>query len=226
MSGIADLYASLRAETARMLGYDLAALTPPQDVKLGMVAGLRLELDRLTTAQMRGEEIDPRVLVSISELLETALRPPVEARELGGDDTALAKVRALIEGQRLSAQRTIEDLRAEVERLKGELETARFPAAVSPAPAVPIERTTEAPQPAPAPAAAIAKPARATKPAAPAEVRTAESETERLSSREPPRTPASSEGFSKYGEPWRGFVSAGGISAGRGWRRFDPPAGW
>lgn len=218
MSGIADLYASLRSETAKMLGYDLAALTASQDVKLGMVAGLRLELDRLTTAQMRGEGIDPRVLVSISEMLEQALRPPAEVHGPGGDNTALEKVRALIEGQRLSAQRKVDDLQEEVARLKFELETARAPAAVSPVPAVPIGRA-EAPQPAPAPGVSAAEPVRATKsPAKPAV-----SEIERLSSREPPRTPASSEGYSKGLEPWRRTYSTNGTT---GWRRFDPPYNW
>ena len=84
MSDVADVYARLRVETAKMLGLDISALSAADEVKVGKVAGLRLELDRLQSAQMRGEPIDPKQLVSISELLESALRPAEVVATNGG----------------------------------------------------------------------------------------------------------------------------------------------
>lgn len=44
---LANTYARLRASTCAMLGFDAATLSAVQDVRVSMVAGLRLELDRL-----------------------------------------------------------------------------------------------------------------------------------------------------------------------------------
>mgnify|MGYP001163432420 CR=1 FL=1 len=132
MSGIAEVYSRLRIETAKLLAFDINALTPSQEVKLGMVAGLRLELDRLQTAQLRCEAIDLKQLVSISEMLEAALRP-AEVRDLGGEDRgARQKLAALIERHaeegEYEEKRQIAELTAEVERLRAANERLRGPA--------------------------------------------------------------------------------------------------
>lgn len=128
MSGIADV---LRRETSQLLGFgtDTAALTPAQAVRVDRVASLRLEHNRLQEAQLRGEEVDMRQVVEISELLEEALRPPEEVSGPGGYDALRTKFLALVEGlisrRTYEAQRRVTELEGEVERLRGELEETR-----------------------------------------------------------------------------------------------------
>jgi hypothetical protein len=183
MSGIAEVYSRLRIETAKLLVFDIDALTPSQEVKLGMVAGLRLELDRLQTAQLRCEAIDPKQLVSISEMLEAALRP-AEVRDLDGEYRgAREKLAALIERHAEEAEyeerRQIAELTAEVERLRAEnerLRAVRAPAGPNGSAASLAEKSFNAP----------VVPLR------------------------PPRH--RSEGWTDQREEWRGYVSEVGIS--------------
>jgi hypothetical protein len=42
-----------RLRKASQLGFDAGKLTPAQEARVGMVAGLRLEADRLASAQVR-----------------------------------------------------------------------------------------------------------------------------------------------------------------------------
>ena len=106
MSDVADVYARLRVETAKMLGLDISALSAADEVKVGKVAGLRLELDRLQSAQMRGEPIDPKQLVSISELLESALRPAEVVATNGGSraEEAREKLAELLHGAAMAKE--------------------------------------------------------------------------------------------------------------------------
>ena len=98
MSDVADVYARLSSETAKLLGFDVAALSPAQDVRVSMVAGLRLEFDRLQIAQLRGEAIDPKALVAISEQLEAALRP-AEVVERPGPARRIVSCTSCCEGR-------------------------------------------------------------------------------------------------------------------------------
>jgi hypothetical protein len=96
MSGIADVYGDLRRMVAGQLGYDMEKLTPAQGAKLDTVVGLRLEADRIATAQLRGEPIDPKQLLMVGEALESALRPAQLAAN-GGPRDAREKLRELLD---------------------------------------------------------------------------------------------------------------------------------
>ncbi len=69
----AELYARLRTECADLLGFDLAALSPAQTVKLDRVVALRLELDTLQSKQLAAQPIDLPKLLQASEALEKLL---------------------------------------------------------------------------------------------------------------------------------------------------------
>lgn len=95
MSSIADMYGELRQLTVKQLGIEIA--TPADEVKVNRVVALKLELDRLQSMQLRGEAIDARVLVEVSEQLEAALRPAHAAPETRFSSAHQQKLRALIE---------------------------------------------------------------------------------------------------------------------------------
>jgi hypothetical protein len=141
--GTIDVYEKLRRETATLLGFDADTLTPSQDVRVSMVAGLRLELDRLQTLQMRGEAVDAKVLVSVGEQLEAALRPAQSQEARRGQNRA--KLEALINATLAAgdaAEKTrVQELEARVQQLEAELVQARG-GTVSPA-ATPTAPTAE-----------------------------------------------------------------------------------
>jgi hypothetical protein len=60
----------LRKETARMLQYDINALTPAQEVRLSRAVMLRLELDDCATKKLAGQPFDVKAYVVASESLE------------------------------------------------------------------------------------------------------------------------------------------------------------
>jgi hypothetical protein len=99
MSDPAHDYEMLRAETAQMLGIDLAALSPADGLRLDLTALLRLSLDTLQGQALSGREVDLSRLQAcygmLAKLLPAAVEAPPQLRE---DHSARAKVAALIAG--------------------------------------------------------------------------------------------------------------------------------
>jgi hypothetical protein len=84
VTGLADIYARLKEETALLLGLDVeSGLSPADEVKVATTAGLRLELDRLQACQLRGEEIDAKQLLSVGEALQEVLRTAAASPQIG-----------------------------------------------------------------------------------------------------------------------------------------------
>src|SRR5258708_40240618 len=75
MSAAPPVYAQARAETAAMLGYDLASLTAEQATRLDVAAALRLAVDDQSGKLARGETADVTKLLSASEALARLLPP-------------------------------------------------------------------------------------------------------------------------------------------------------
>jgi hypothetical protein len=69
----ATTYDRLRIETAAMLGFDYAALTAAQSVRVDRAAILRLELDDCQTKKLEGQPFDTNKYVATSEALERLL---------------------------------------------------------------------------------------------------------------------------------------------------------
>src|ERR1700722_18786400 len=69
------VFERLRAETCKLLGFNIDALDAWQTAKVDTLSLLRLEQDRQMSAAMRGEAVDPRQIAAIGEQLERALRP-------------------------------------------------------------------------------------------------------------------------------------------------------
>lgn len=144
---------NLRRETALLLGFpDVEALTPSQSVRVDMVAGLRLEHDRLQAMTLRGEAIDARQFVAVSEQLEAALRPTEPAPVAAGRSEVRERLKAIIDATILAGppqdQPSRAELEAEIERLREEL--ARAQAGAVPAVTMPSADIVPL-RPAPAP---------------------------------------------------------------------------
>jgi hypothetical protein len=75
MSAAPPVYAQARAETAAMLGYDLANLSAEQATRLDVAAALRLAVDDQSGKLARGETADVTKLLSASEALARLLPP-------------------------------------------------------------------------------------------------------------------------------------------------------
>jgi hypothetical protein len=69
----AAMHEQNRREMALMLGYDYANLTAAQSVRLDRAATLRLQLDDIQSAQLRGEQIDMSRFTIASKELEVML---------------------------------------------------------------------------------------------------------------------------------------------------------
>ncbi len=145
-----ELYQQLRGSIAELLGLDVTKLTASQDVQVSTIASLRLELDRLQTAQLRGEPSDARALLSVGEALQDALRPaeaPLRLKERG---EARAKLRALIDATLTAREEAeasrIEQLEAENAELREQLAQASAvsPPAADPTPPVAAPAVPEA----------------------------------------------------------------------------------
>jgi hypothetical protein len=98
----AGLYARLRAETARMLGFDNpASLSLVQGLQLDLTALLRLTLDGLQGQALAGQEIDLGRLQSafgmLQKLLPAAAAPAPVAPDTEGH-AVRARFAELIEG--------------------------------------------------------------------------------------------------------------------------------
>jgi hypothetical protein len=122
----ADLFKSLRQSTARMLSYDMAALSPLQALRLDMVCSLRLEIDRVQGGQLRGEPADLRALTTASEALANLIRPEFVSTEdkRREDEAARAKLGAILHGIIHQRDHEREPI---IERLNAALDGGRLP---------------------------------------------------------------------------------------------------
>jgi hypothetical protein len=138
------VYQQARAETAAMLGYDLASLTAEQATRLDVAAALRLAVDDQSGKLARGETTDVTKLLSASEALARLLPPlrePPPANRVDPRkimlDTYMAMRRR---GELADPTSTYEGMKAEVERLQAENEqlkaqlAERYAASVPPPP--------------------------------------------------------------------------------------------
>jgi hypothetical protein len=142
----------LRSQTCALLGLDPNALSLAQQLRVNRASALRLQIDDLEAAQLRGQSIDINKLVEASEALERLVggNPEAAARP----DFSGAKELAQLFAQRAAAVERRE--RVELTRLAAEnarlLEentrlTAKLNAAPQPAPpnnVVPIDGTARA----------------------------------------------------------------------------------
>jgi hypothetical protein len=126
----ATTYAKTRAELASLFGWNASALTPEQALRLDCATALRLGLDALQGALIRGETIDTAKMLTTSEALSRLLpaavlaAPPEERRA-----DPRAALLALILEQRERAgvpsegttQALINAQAAEINRLKARL---------------------------------------------------------------------------------------------------------
>jgi hypothetical protein len=165
MSDPARDYEALRAETARMLGLDLAAdLSPADGLRLDLCALLRLSLDALQGAALAGREVDLGKLQTCYAMLQKLLPQSVAAPLLREDHTARRRLAALwdsiAEVQDLDRDEKVTALEAEIAQLNqviaeknstiAALGGATVAAAASPAPAPsPTQTSSQPPLPAP-----------------------------------------------------------------------------
>jgi hypothetical protein len=95
----ARIYEALRVETARMLGLELADLSPADGLRLDLTSLLRLSLDSLQGVALSGKEVDLSRLQAcygmLAKLLPAAVEAPPQLRE---DHSVRAKVTALLNG--------------------------------------------------------------------------------------------------------------------------------
>ena len=71
----AVLFAKLRNETCKLLGYNADNLSALEGLRVDLVCSLRLEVDRQQSLQLAGQAADLRVLTSATEALENLLKP-------------------------------------------------------------------------------------------------------------------------------------------------------
>jgi hypothetical protein len=70
MSNFGPMFERVRAETAKMLGYNLDQLGLVQSVRLDRAIALRIEIDRVQAQQAQDQPIDIGRLSAASEQLE------------------------------------------------------------------------------------------------------------------------------------------------------------
>jgi hypothetical protein len=135
-------YAKARAETAALLNYDIACLTPDQSLRLDCAVALRLALDDLQGRVVRGESVDVGRMLVASEALARLLPPAVLAtppsEEHGDPRVKMFEIymemreRGEIALKALPPegghQHRIDELEAENERLKARLAGGLAPA--------------------------------------------------------------------------------------------------
>jgi hypothetical protein len=126
MSAAPPVYAQARAETAAMLGYDLANLTAEQATRLDVAAALRLAVDDQSGKLARGETADVTRLLSASEALAKLLpplrEPPPAANRVDPRQIMLDTYMGMRKrGELADPCSTYEGMKAEVERLRAEI---------------------------------------------------------------------------------------------------------
>jgi hypothetical protein len=149
MTSDAELYRRLRHETASLLGFDVASLTPAQSIKTDLVSSLRLALDTLTAAQLAGEHVDTVKLLSAAEALERLLPSLVAVEQEAEDQSAQAALLDVIAGYDKAATDEKEDRIAILEAALADRDRqiaalsgtpAETPPAPAPSPTVKPER--------------------------------------------------------------------------------------
>jgi hypothetical protein len=165
MSALQNLYQKARAETAKILGYKLARLTPEQTMRLDCVVALRLALDDMQGRIVRGETVDVAKMLTASEALAKLLPPQVLASPPARDDVdpwqkmidIYTDMRARGElAEKInpnSSANRVRELEAKVAELEGEVERLRGAAPVPELVNVVPMKPKSKPTPAPAPAA-------------------------------------------------------------------------
>jgi hypothetical protein len=130
MSGdLQSRYGKAQRETAELLGYDLACLTPDQSLRLDCAVALRLALDDLQGRIVRGESIDVNRMLTAAEALGRLLPPAVLSASPPAQrsDPREALLRMYLEmrergeigeGSYDGAMKRIAELEAENERLR------------------------------------------------------------------------------------------------------------
>jgi hypothetical protein len=172
MDDRAKFYAALRANTAALLNYDIDNLSLQQSLKVDLAASLRLEIDRITAAQLKGESVDLRELVLATESLSRLVAPAGTGTEAQQPDFEGAREKlsqflddraerleqalrssnpnvreAALQNLSPAVNEIIAELRAEIERLNEQLLALQPPAPVDQTP--PPEQTISPPPPQP-----------------------------------------------------------------------------
>jgi hypothetical protein len=137
---------NLFVNTCKLLGLDPDDLTAAQKIRVDRASALRLQIDDLQSAQLRGAQIDLAKLIEASEALEHLLATSVtiHAKEHDEARETLAK---LIGSLAAVEQRETALLREENEQLRAELAALR-PRSLPPPP----NNNTDLPTPEPPPA--------------------------------------------------------------------------
>jgi hypothetical protein len=137
MTAAPHFYAQARAETAALLNYDLACLSPDQSLRLDCAVALRLALDDLQGRIVRGESVDVARMVTASEALARLLPPAVLAAPPSVQHGDPREVMFKIDMEMRERgevppeghfQHRINELEAENERLKAQLAGGLAPA--------------------------------------------------------------------------------------------------
>ena len=162
MDDRAKFYHDLRASTAALLNYDLDKLTLQQSLKVDLASSLRMEIDRITAAQLSGTSVDLRELVLASESLSRLVAPAASlGEEVKHDfDGAFDALSRLLSDRsdRLKAreQSVSEVLRQEIaelklanEQLRGLSPPVAAPSPTVETPAAPQQTSNQPPLPSP-----------------------------------------------------------------------------
>jgi hypothetical protein len=116
-------YLAARRESCRLLGLNADDLTPHEMIRADLATVLRLWLDGSQSALLAGGNADPVKLLSVVEAL-TKLVPETEHKSRGADPKAhmwavYSEMRR--RGELAEPTSTYEGMKAEVERLRGEI---------------------------------------------------------------------------------------------------------
>jgi hypothetical protein len=141
---MSDFYKKLRHETIGLLGF-AEPLTTAQSVKVELVTSLRLALDSLTAAQLRGETIDAAKLLAASTALERML--PLTVEQEAEDESARDALARIIDGYADAADNERADriafLEAELAERDKMIAMLSPPAAETPPPPKPLKPAAE-----------------------------------------------------------------------------------
>jgi hypothetical protein len=103
---IARMQRRLRADTAKLLDYDINNLSAWQSVRLDRASTLRLQLDDISAAQLRGDPIDmPRFILASKELEAMLGGNPEQTIAANDFSGAAAELEALFSQRALALER-------------------------------------------------------------------------------------------------------------------------